>query len=232
MTVRKRAGAAIASLALVATAGLATTAQAAPKKDIPNPSANMSVQILSFNDFHGHLKATDGPLSKSQDPSQTPVGGAEYLAAHLDKLREGHKNTLTVAAGDLIGGSTFLSGMFHDEPAIESLDAMGLDVSGVGNHEFDEGTDELLRIVNGGCHPEDGCYFPNAPYAGTDFEYLAANVVVKDTGETLLPGTTIKKVQGVNIGFIGMTLEATDTLVSPAGIASVEFKDEVETANQ
>jgi 5'-nucleotidase len=136
-----------------------------------------------------------------------------------------------VAAGDLIGGSTFLSGMFHDEPAVETLNAMGLDVSSVGNHEFDEGTTELLRMQNGGCHPTDGCYFPDAPYAGADFQWLAANVVRKDNGQTLLPATSVKKVNGVDVGFIGMTLEATPTLVSPAGVSSVEFKDEVETAN-
>ncbi|MFP5415320.1 MAG: bifunctional metallophosphatase/5'-nucleotidase [Actinomycetes bacterium] len=235
----RRAAAALGTAALVCGTLLAgiPAAEAAPKKpapapsarERPNPSATMTVQILSFNDFHGHLEATDPPLAL--DPAKTPVGGAEYLAATLDTLRAGEKNTLTVAAGDLIGGSTFLSGMFHDEPSIESLEAMGLDVAGVGNHEFDEGTDELLRMVNGGCHPTDGCYFPADPYDGTDFEYLAANVVVKDTGETLLPGTTIRKVQGIDIGFVGMTLEATDTLVSPAGVATVDFLDEVETAN-
>lgn len=200
-------------------------AQAALKRN------KVELQLLSFNDFHGHLEATDGPLTRVQDPSQTPVGGAEYLAATLAELREGHKNTLTVAAGDLIGGSTFLSGMFHDEPAIESLNAMKLDVSGVGNHEFDEGTTELLRIQNGGCHPVDGCYFPEDPYAGADFQYLAANVIRKDTGDTLLPATTVKNVNGVKVGFIGMTLEGTDTLVSPAGVATVDFADEVDTAN-
>jgi 5'-nucleotidase len=139
--------------------------------------------------------------------------------------------TLTVAAGDLIGGSPFLSGIFHDEPSVESLNAMHLDVSAVGNHEFDEGTAELLRMQNGGCHPTAGCYFPDAPYAGADFQWLAANVVRKDTGQTLLPATSIKTVDGVRIGFIGMTLEATPTLVNPSGVATVDFKDEVETAN-
>ncbi len=121
--------------------------------------------------------------------------------------------------------------MFHDEPSVESLNTMGLDVSSVGNHEFDEGTTELLRMQNGGCHPKDGCYFPDQPYAGASFTWLAANVVRKDTGETLLPGTSIKTVNGIRVGFIGMTLEATPTLVSPAGVASVDFKDEVQTAN-
>lgn len=215
--------------ALPAQAGNQDAAAAAASKRDPN----QRIQILSFNDFHGHLEATDGPLSPALDPSQTAAGGAEYLASHLQRLRSkvGGRNSLTVAAGDLIGGSTFLSGLFHDEPAVESLEALGLDVSGVGNHEFDEGTDELLRMQHGGCHPVDGCYFPQAPYDGADFDWLAANVVRKDNGQTLLPGTKIERVQGTKVGFIGMTLEATDTLVNPAGVSTVEFKDEVETAN-
>jgi 5'-nucleotidase len=214
--------------ALPAQAGNEDAAAAAAKRE-----ANQRIQILSFNDFHGHLEATDGPLNATLDPSRTPAGGSEYLAAHLQRLRSkvGARNSLTVAAGDLIGGSTFLSGLFHDEPAVESLEALGLDVSGVGNHEFDEGTEELLRMQHGGCHPVDGCYFPGEPYDGADFDWLAANVVRKDTGETLLPGTKIERVQGTRVGFIGMTLEATDTLVNPEGVSTVEFRDEVETAN-
>ena len=107
------------------------------------------------------------------------VGGGRYLASTLSALRAGHASSLTVAAGDLIGGSPFLSGAFHDEPSVESLEAMGLDVSSVGNHEFDEGVGELLRMQHGGCHPVDGCYFPDQPYDGADFSWLAANVVYK-----------------------------------------------------
>jgi 5'-nucleotidase len=224
-------GAGLAAAATAATlASVPATASAAPTPAKPKLA---TVQLLSFNDYHGHLEATDGPLSRAQDPTQTPVGGAEYLAMKLAALRDtvGDGRSLTVAAGDLIGGSTFLSGLFHDEPSVETLNAMGLDVSSVGNHEFDEGTQELLRMQHGGCHPEDGCYFPDEPYQGADFQWLAANVVRKGTGESLLPGTSIKKVSGVKVGFIGMTLEATNTLVSPAGVASVDFKDEVETAN-
>ncbi len=216
-----------AAALLGATAFAANPAQAKNDNDKPNPSANTSVQLLSFNDYHGRIKA-DGDAGSIEG---VDAGGAEYLSAKLTELRAGHQNTLTVAAGDLIGGSTFVSGLFHDEPSVETLNAMGLDVSSVGNHEFDEGTTELLRMQNGGCHPTDGCYFPDQPYAGADFQYLAANVVRKDNGETLLPATSIKKVNGVNLGFIGMTLEATATLVSPKGVASVDFLDEVETAN-
>lgn len=232
---RRRTGmVAAAATALALTASLTASLGAAQAQGKPqdaqrgNPNLT-EVQLLSFNDFHGHLEATDGPLSKTQDPSQTPVGGAEHLAAKLDQLRTA--DSLTVAAGDLIGGSPFLSGLFHDEPAVDSLNALGLDVSSVGNHEFDEGTDELLRMQEGGCHPVDGCYFPT-PYPGADFQWLAANVVKKDGSGTLLPGTSVKEIAGTKVGFIGMTLEATPTLVSPAGVSTVEFKDEVETANQ
>ncbi len=197
-----------------------------------NPNL-VSVQLLSFNDYHGHLEATDGKLSPTVDPTQTAVGGSEYLATNLAALRAKVPpgRSLTVAAGDLIGGSPFLSGIFHDEPSVESLNALKLDVSAVGNHEFDEGTAELLRMQRGGCHPTAGCYFPDQPYAGADFQWLAANVVRKDNGRTLLPGTAIKQVGGVKIGFIGMTLKATPTLVNPSGVAGVTFKDEVATAN-
>ena len=195
--------------------------------------SSQSIQLLSFNDYHGHLEATDGPLAATLDPSGTPVGGAEHLATALKQLRKTAPKgrSLTVAAGDLIGGSTFLSGLFHDEPSVETLNAMDLAVSSVGNHEFDEGTAELLRMQKGGCHPVDGCYFKNDPYSGADFQWLAANVVKKSNGKTLLPGTSVKKIDGMKVGFIGMTLEATPTLVDPAGVASVDFKDEVETAN-
>ena len=222
--------------ALVAAACATTLAAAPATADRSKPKGNpnlTSVQLLSFNDYHGHLEATDPKLTTAEDPSQTAVGGAEYLSSTLSNLRAkaGKGSSLTVAAGDLIGGSPFLSGMFHDEPSVESLNQMGLDVSSVGNHEFDEGTTELLRMQDGGCHPTDGCYFPDQPYAGADFQWLSANVVRKDTGKTLLPGTSVKTVNGVKIGFIGMTLKATPTLVSPAGVSSVDFLDEVTTAN-
>ena len=222
---------AVLALALT-TAGVAGTAEARPR-----PPKELSLQVLSFNDFHGHLQppsGSDATLGTTLDPSSTQVGGAEYLATTLEGLRAKARYSQTVAAGDLIGGSPFLSGLFHDEPAVESLNAMGLDVSSVGNHEFDEGVDELLRMQNGGCHPEDGCYEPwgEGGYPGADFPWLAANVVYEDTGRTILPGTTIKKVGGVKVGYIGMTLEATPTLVAQAGISDVEFRDEVETANR
>ncbi len=192
----------------------------------PPPEELIELQLLGFNDYHGHLESTTpGTVA------DVPAGGAEFLAAKLNELREGNENSLTVAAGDLIGGSPAFSGLFHDEPSVESLNAMELDVSGVGNHEFDEGVTELIRMQNGGCHPVDGCYFPDEPFPGADFQWLAANVVETATGETPLPEYWIEQVDDVDVGFIGMTLEATDTLVAAAGIQGYDFLDEAETAN-
>ncbi len=186
----------------------------------------VDLQLLAFNDYHGHVESDAAGQVAGVD-----AGGGEYLSSALSELRAGHKNSLTVAAGDLIGGSPAFSGLFHDEPSVESLNAMGLDVSSVGNHEFDEGVTELLRMQEGGCHPVDGCYFPEDPYAGADFNWLAANVK-NDRGRTPLPPYWIKRVQGVKVGFIGMTLEATDTLVAASGIEGWSFLDEAETANK
>ncbi len=189
------------------------------------PGQLVDLQLLAFNDYHGHVEASGAGTVDGE-----PAGGGEYLSAKLNELRAGNKYSLTVAAGDLIGGSPFFSGLFHDEPSVESLNAMQLDVSSVGNHEFDEGVTELLRMQDGGCHPTDGCYFPDEPYAGADFRWLSANVV-DESGATPLPPYWIKRFNNIKVGFIGMTLEATDTLVAAAGIQGFDFLDEVETAN-
>lgn len=199
--------------------------------------STIDIQLLAINDFHGNLEPPEGSsgvvtyLDDDGNEVEVEAGGAEYLATHLAQAREGHENTATVAAGDLIGGSPFLSAAFHDEPTIESLEAMGLDVSSVGNHEFDEGIDELLRIQNGGCHEVDDCADPDQPYDGADFPFLGANVVNKDTGLPELPPVWVKDFDDAQVGFIGMTLEGTGNIVSKEGIKDLEFKDEVETAN-
>ncbi|MCI1261299.1 MAG: bifunctional metallophosphatase/5'-nucleotidase [Tetrasphaera jenkinsii] len=223
---------AIATTTAVAALAASLAGAGGASADTEKVNPRITVQLLSFNDYHGHLEATDKPMAA--DPSQTPAGGVEYLSAKLTQLRKkiGDPNSLTVAAGDLIGGSTFLSGMFHDEPSIESLNTLGLDVSSVGNHEFDEGTAELLRMQNGGCHPVAGCYFPDQPYAGANFPYLTANVIKKSTGKPLLAATAVRTVRGQKIGFIGMTLKGTPSLVDPAGVSSVVFQDEVNAANR
>ena len=200
----------------------------------------VEVQLLALNDFHGNLEPPTGSGGVTQtgvSPTGTPVtvpsGGAEHLATQLAQLaaQQKKRNTITVAAGDLIGASPLLSAAFHDEPAIESLGLAGLDYASVGNHEFDEGAAELLRIQGGGCHPVDGCA-DGTPYEGAAFQYLSANAFVTETGQPLLPPYAIHKVQGVKVGFIGMTLEGTKEIVSQQGVAGLDFADEADTANR
>ena len=188
--------------------------------------------FLSYNDFHG---AIDPPTGSGATVNGTPAGGVEYLATSLKKLRteaasEGRK-TITVGAGDLIGATPLISAAFHDEPTIELMDQIGLEISSVGNHEFDEGVDELLRLNRGGCHPVDGCQDGDG-FAGAKFTYLAANTVNKRTGLPILPPVAVRLIGGVPVGFVGVTLEGTPDIVNPAGITTVDFKDEVETANK
>jgi 5'-nucleotidase len=173
-----------------------------------------------------------------------PAGGAEYLATHLKQLRAAAaakgEETVTVAAGDLIGASPLLSAAFHDEPTIEALNGMGLEVASVGNHEFDEGWHELLRMQTGGCLPDnDGqnnqnsCPDPATPFTGANFKYLSANVFFENTQETLFAPYKIKTFKdGRKIGFIGMTLENTPNIVTKSGVEGLTFKDEIETANK
>ena len=152
------------------------------------------------------------------------------MATLVKELRDGHKNTIFVAAGDLIGASPFLSAMFHDEPTIEALSMMGLDIASVGNHEFDEGKDELLRMQNGGCHPVDKCQGPH-PFLGAKFHYLAASTIEKATGKTVFPAYEIRTFEGIPVAFIGLTLKGTPNIISPESAAGLEFRDEAETVN-
>ncbi|HLL64158.1 MAG TPA: bifunctional metallophosphatase/5'-nucleotidase [Micromonosporaceae bacterium] len=196
------------------------------------PDRTRAARLLAFNDFHGNI---DPPTGSGGLVNGTPAGGSEYLGTWVKRLRQealqSTRSVFTVAAGDLVGASPLVSAAFHDEPAIEVLNAIGLDISAVGNHEFDEGVDELLRLQRGGCHPVDGCADGDG-FGGATFQYLAANVVTKQTGRPILPPLQIRHVGGVPVAFVGMTLEGTPGIVNPAGIANVEFRDEVETANR
>ena len=197
--------------------------------------APVDLRILAINDFHGYLRPPPGGITIADPEDRTkkitvPAGGAEHMATLVGQLREGHRNTIFVAAGDLIGASPFLSAMFHDEPTIEALSMMGLNISSVGNHEFDEGKDELLRMQHGGCHPVDQCQGPH-PFAGAKFRYLAASTFEKSSGKTVFPPYEIRAFDGIPVAFIGLTLKGTPGLVSPVGIAGLEFRDEAETVN-
>jgi 5'-nucleotidase len=208
----------------------AAPADAAKKKRPPKP---LSVQLLAFNDFHGHLETTTpGKISRTGDPeARVPAGGAEFLATHVRMLRRRNPNTLLVSAGDLIGGSPLLSSLFHDEPTIEAMNQLGLYVNAVGNHEFDEGMAELRRMQRGGCHPKDGCR-DGTGFAGARFRFLAANVENRRTGRTVFPPYAIRYIRGVPIAFIGMTLKKTPALIPPQFAARLRFRDEVTTANR
>ena len=185
------------------------------------------VQILGLNDFHGNLEPPAGSAGRI---GATNAGGVEYLATHVRALRATNPNTLFVSAGDLIGASPLISALFHDEPTIEAFNAMDLDYNGVGNHEFDEGVGELLRMQNGGCHPVDGCQ-DGDPFAGASFGFLAANVKYKTSGETIFPPYAIEHFNGIKVAIVGMTLEGTPSIVSPSGISMVDFLDEADSVN-
>jgi 5'-nucleotidase len=216
--------AAIQSVAVVATA----PCQA-------ETAAPVNLRILAINDFHGNLRPPPGGIRITDPDDRTkkimvPAGGAERMATLVNQLRQGHSNTIFVAAGDLIGASPFLSAMFHDEPTIESLSMMGLALASVGNHEFDEGKDELLRMQNGGCHPIDKCQGPH-PFPGAKFHYLAASTIDTGTGKSVFPSYEIREFEGIPVAFIGLTLKGTPNIISPESAAGLEFRDEAETVN-
>jgi 5'-nucleotidase len=206
------------------------------KKDI------VKLDLFAINDFHGNLEP---PTGSSGRINTTTAGGAAFLAHLLKdqrkKSRKRHAVPLTVAAGDLIGASPLLSAAFHDEPTIKAMNMLGLDVSSVGNHEFDEGVTELLRMQKGGCladgagaNGQDSC--PGSEdFPGADFKYLGANVFWKNPAGHKRPTPfkpyQIFKVKDEKVAFIGMTLEGTPSIVSAAGISQVDFRDEVDTAN-
>ncbi|WBB78809.1 bifunctional metallophosphatase/5'-nucleotidase [Micromonospora sp. WMMD882] len=223
---RRRAAIGLAVISAAAFSAIAATPTQAHR---PGPKP-VDVKLLALNDFHGNLEP---PSGSSGTIAGQPAGGAEYLATHLRELSQEarKKNTITVAAGDLIGASPLLSAAFHDEPTIEALSMAGLDYASVGNHEFDEGPAELLRIQNGGCHPVDGCA-AGARYKGAGFQYLSANAFKTSNGQPLLPPYAVHKVDGVKVGFIGMTLEGTPDIVSKEGTAGLTFGDEADTANR
>ena len=211
----------------------AVAAKSGPPEGAADKAQTTEIQILGLNDFHGALEPPTGSAGRiGGTEAGGNAGGVEYLATHVRALRETNENTLFVSAGDLIGATPLLSALFHDEPSIEAHNLMGLDFNGVGNHEFDEGVGELLRMQNGGCHPVDGCQ-DGDPFGGADFQFLAANVKYKANGETIFPPYAIRKFQGggIKVAIVGMTLEGTPSIVSPGGIAAVNFFDEADTVN-
>lgn len=238
---RRRTYRLLAAAAALATAGALAAALPAEAHESKGhghlPSRYQDVQLLSFNDLHGNLEppsGSSGRVSELQSDGTTKTidaGGVEYLATHLREARKGHPYSVTAAGGDMVGASPLISGLFHDEPTIEALNKLDLDVTSVGNHEFDEGARELARLQNGGCHPTDGCY-TDQRFTGADFPYLAANVLDEKTNRPILKPYWVWKKKDVKIGFIGVTLEGTPGIVSADGVKGLKFKDEVETINK
>ncbi|MFF9059727.1 bifunctional metallophosphatase/5'-nucleotidase [Streptomyces sp. NPDC014882] len=238
---RRRTYGLFAAAAGLATAGALVAALPAGAQDArhgkPLPSRYQDVQLLSFNDLHGNLEppsGSSGRVTEVQADGTTKTidaGGVEYLATHLRQAREGNKYSITAAGGDMVGASPLISGLFHDEPTIEALNKLDLDVTSVGNHEFDEGAQELKRLQKGGCHPTDGCY-TDEEFGGADFPYLAANVLNEKSGKPVLKPYWVWKKKDVKIGFIGVTLENTPGVVSAEGVKGLKFKDEVETIDK
>ncbi|WP_326631517.1 bifunctional metallophosphatase/5'-nucleotidase [Nonomuraea fuscirosea] len=236
----------------VATGGVLFTTLPADAGKAPK---TVPVRLLALNDFHGNLEPPTGSSGRMVDENGNTVdaGGAAYIATHMKGLTD--RNTIAVAQGDLIGATPLVSAAYHDEPSVEFMGKLGLKVAAVGNHEFDEGYTELRRIMNGGCHPVDGCS-PAGKWKGAKFDYVGANVLFKnprertdalaalggsnsakvkqvlaDWGVPALPPVSIKVMNGVPIGFIGLVTQTTPSIVTSEGIKDLKFVDEVKAAN-
>jgi len=201
----------------------------------PELRAAVEVKLLAFNDFHGYLTPPfSGVPQLAPDPAGVrtliPAGGIEHLATLVTTLRAKHPRTALVSAGDLVGASPLISGAFDDEPTVEAMNRIGLDFNGVGNHEFDRGADELQRLQNGGC-AAGGCKSGMA-FEGARFRFLAANVVVRETGKPFLPAYGIKTFGDIRVAFVGVTLRGTTALVPAAGVADLAFIDEADAVNR
>ncbi len=206
-------------------------------------AATLKVKLIAFNDFHGNLEAPGATIRAPADglvgdttgrDVAVPAGGAARFATLVKQLRAMNPNNAVVSSGDLIGASPLVSALFLDEPTIEAMNLIGVDFNSVGNHEFDRGVAELERKQTGGCERFVAALEPcrgGHRFAGANFQYLAANVIDRASGQPIFPPYGIKTFEGVRVGFIGLTLKGTAQLVDPAGIQSVEFKDEASTIN-
>jgi 5'-nucleotidase len=224
-------------------AALAVAAAVAACGGSGGDTTPFTVKLIGFNDYHGNLESpgTFGANLSVPSASRPAVGGAEFIAAHVARLKSQNPLNVVVGAGDAIGASPLISALFSDEPAVETLNRIGLEFNSVGNHEFDKGSAELLRLQNGGCKITNGLPDPGScrgaaagtpvPFEGAKFKWLSANVISTATGKPLLPPYGIKSFKGVNVAFIGMTLKATPTIVTPTGVAGLEFRDEADTVN-
>jgi 5'-nucleotidase len=200
------------------------------------PRGPVEINLVALNDFHGNLEPSKYSYAPAgSDKKQTiQAGGIDVLKGALDSFRKEDKDLLFVAAGDLIGASPAMSSMFADEPSIEAMNKMGLVASSLGNHEFDQGSKELLRQQNGGCdspRPGKACQL-SKDFRGAGFTYLAANVVDASTGKNLVPGWRVVDVKGVKIGLVGAVLKDTPSVAVASAVKGLSFLDEAEAINK
>ncbi len=184
---------------------------------INRPNGGVEIQILGTNDFHGRI---------ANDPTSSAAGAAA-MAGAVKQLRADNANTVFAAAGDLIGASTFESFIDQDKPTIDALNSAGLEVSSVGNHEFDQGYNDLVNRVMAPYNASTN------PKGGANWEYIGANLEMKATGDpTDIAPSWTKTMSGVKVGFVGAVTEHLPELVSPAGIADIQVTDIVQAVNE
>lgn len=201
-------------------------------------TGTVEIGLVAINDFHGAL---DPPRQAVPTPDgaggmvPVPAGGAAWLASAVDSIAAQYPNHAVVAAGDLTSASQLASSLFLDEPAVGVMNRIGLDFNAVGNHEFDRGWRELLRLQNGGCEKfarNDPCQIE--PFPGASYRYLAASTFRED-GSTLFPATGLKSfgsgARKVTVGFIGLSLQQVPELVVPSALAGLTFGDEAQAIN-
>lgn len=238
----RRFVAALAGLLLIGCAARPTGPATAAADGATLGDSSVTIKLIAFNDFHGALIAPPAGATRltvgEQKPQPVPLAGAAYFASAIAALQAQNPLNAVVAAGDLYSASPLESSLFRDEPTIPVLNRMGLEFSSVGNHEFDRGRDDLLRMQNGGCAPDgtpgqDSCV--DGPFTGAKFKYLAANVIDTASGKPLLPPYAVKTFvtpQGpVKLAFIGLEIKSLDELVSRDGIKGLRIADEADTAN-
>jgi 5'-nucleotidase len=203
------------------------------------PSEPVTVRLIAFNDFHGNLES--GNLSLPWPDPDNPgrarrlnAGGAAFLAGTVQALRDGAAHSVVLHSGDLIGGTPLVSALFRHESTIDIANRIGVDIAIPGNHEFDAGKDELLRVLRGGCavtrpdEPTTSC--PFGRHEGARFTMFAANVLAAGGG-TLFPPSVVMQRGGVRIGFIGAVTKTTPTIVVPSGVQGLRFVDEADAIN-
>jgi 5'-nucleotidase len=226
MSVFPRARAGLSLLALALLAAGCTTA----------PRAPITLNLVAINDFHGNLEPSKYTYTSAATGKTETLraGGIEALSGALAAWRKEDKDLLFIGAGDLIGASPALSSMWADEPSIEAMNLLGLRLSSVGNHEFDQGRKELLRQQAGGCdspRPNKACRL-SPDYRGARFTYLAANVLDSATGKPFMPGYRVEDVKGVKVGVAGAVLQGTASVAVASAIAGLDFIDEAEAINK